>query len=105
MPDLSGCVCHHALKSGSSKKHLTNHREKIKAMKPAWTVVTYVRSEMPVNSKRLATVMSLTQVFFGENPPDEEVVLAAASVHLKNVEVMFSELTFTPVPEEFILAD
>lgn len=70
-------------------------------MKPAWTVTTYVRSELPLTNK-VASVMSLTFVVMGCEEPKKETVEALACSHVRNVELIFSEVDFTPIPDDLL---
>jgi len=69
-------------------------------MKPAWTVVAYVRSLMGTKTG-VASVMSLTIVIFGVKPPTNELVEAAVNCHTRNCELIISEVEYTPFDDDF----
>jgi len=68
-------------------------------MKAAWTIQTYVRSELPLTAK-VPKVMSFTFVVLQDERPEDETIAALVSTHVRNVELLFSEVEFTPLPDE-----
>jgi len=72
-------------------------------MRTAWMCRTYLRSEMPLTDK-VPPVFSLTLMVVQDAPPDEELVYALVSAHVRNVEPILSEVTkieFDPDAPEF----
>jgi len=70
----------------------------------AWTVTTYLRSEMPLTPK-VASVMSFTYIVFQDNPPQKKSIEAFASSHVRNAELLASEVAHTPIDDDFFSAD
>lgn len=68
-------------------------------MKYAWTISTYVRSQMPLTDK-VAPAMQFTSVVFGLEKPKAETIEALVASHTRNVDILFSEVEFTPLPDE-----
>lgn len=73
-------------------------------MKIAWTVTTYVRSEIPLTSK-VASVMSFTFVVFQDEKPRKQIIEALVASHTRNVEIVCSEIDLTPLDNDFFSAN
>lgn len=73
-------------------------------MRAAWTISTYIRSKT-AEGNRPMPMMQITQVFFGIERPSDGEVLAAVERHTRNCLILFSEVEFTPLPDEFLSAD
>lgn len=70
-------------------------------MKSAWTVRVYIRSEMPLTT-RVLPMMELTFIIFGDEQPSKEVIESLASAHTRNAELIMSEHSFTPIPNDLL---
>ena len=70
-------------------------------MRNAWNVVTYLRSALPLTSK-VVPVVSFEFVVFDDNPPDEALIEALVMAHVRNVELIASEVHFAPVHDDLL---
>jgi len=69
-------------------------------MKTAWAITTYLKSKHPLTS-RVVPVISVDCVFVCDEPPSKVAVEAFIALHIRNCELLLSEVTRTEIPSEF----
>jgi len=66
-----------------------------------WNVITYFRSELPLTEK-VTSVMSITFVVIDDNPPSDALIIALVNSHVRNCEVLMSEVRRAEIPSDFL---